>query len=154
MASASIAVQNTLQWEGGYSENSADPGGTTNMGILQSDVPQIPIENLTMQQAIEYYIVHYWKPLYAQIESQAVASKLFDMGVLFGVVTATALLQEVLQIPHDGIFGPDTLQELNEHGDNILPAYRTRLIEHSQNVVTAKPETNIFLAGWIRRING
>ena len=153
MANFEIAVQTTLKNEGGFVDNPADPGGATNMGVEQRDLPNIPIRELTVAQATEYYLNAYWKPLYSSITSQVVASKLFDLGVLFGIGTAVKVLQGVLGLVQDGNFGPISLSAANEHGDAILPAYKNAMNQRAVNVVASNPREAMFLAGWQRRIN-
>ena len=113
MADFQIAVALTLKNEGGYVDNPLDPGGATNMGVEQRDLPDIPIRSLTIAQATTYYAQNYWKLYYSQIAAQLIANKIFDMGVLFGVGTAVMLLQQTLAqqvtgIADDGNFGPAT----------------------------------------------
>jgi lysozyme family protein len=158
MADPNIAIQKTLQNEGGFTCNSADPGGATNMGITQADLPNINIKNLTMEQAQNYYSENYWKPLYSEIENQDVANKLFDLGVLFGVGTAVKLLQEVLQtgfgLLADGSFGPITLSAINQTSvASLLQSYKTHAINHAVAVANANAQERVFLTGWINRIN-
>jgi lysozyme family protein len=154
MSDFEIAVALTLVHEGGFTNNAADPGGATNMGIEQRDLPMVPIQSLTVTQAQTYYLEHYWKPLYSQINLQIVASKLFDMGVLFGVGAAVKILQQVLGIvPVDGIFGPGTLEATNAAGAAVLVNYKVALIQHALRVVASNSTEVLFLKGWERRIN-
>lgn len=156
MADFNQAVQKTLVHEGGFVDNPNDPGGATKYGITQADMPGVDIRSITPEQATEYYSEHYWKPLYSQITDQLLAEKLFDMGVLFGVGTAVKLLQIALvnkvSLVTDGFFGPGTLSAVNQQA-NLLPAYRTVLINHCMSVVNNKPETSVFVRGWVARIN-
>jgi lysozyme family protein len=153
MANFSIAVALTLQHEGGYVDNPADPGGATNMGITQYDMPGQDIKTLNVAQATAYYLEHYWKPFYSQISNQAIASKLFDLGVLFGVGTAVKVLQGVLSLVQDGNFGPVSLSAVNAAGSGLLSGYKNALSQHAVNVVASNPREAMFLAGWQRRIN-
>lgn len=152
MANFNIAIGITLQHEGGYNNDPADSGGETNMGITAADMPGVSIKDLTVAQSTAYYLEHYWKPLYSQIESQAVANKIFDMGVLAGVGTAIKMLQIVMGLASDGIFGPLTLMHLNLVGDSILPAYMARMKQHYIDVVAVNPQDAEFLKGWERRV--
>ena len=118
MASYEIAVQKTLVHEGGFQNDPDDhanwTSGQIGVGILKGtkfgitavDMPDADIENLTTEEAVAYYAEHYWKTLYAQIDSQLIANKLFDMGVLFGVGVAVRMIQATLNIDVDGDFGP------------------------------------------------
>ena len=159
MADFKISVTKTLLHEGGYTNNPADPGGATNMGIEQKEWPDGDIKNITQDQAIEFYSERYWKNLYSQIENQAIADKLFDLGVLFGVGTAVSILQLTLKgegdtIAVDGNFGPETLAAINAADPvSLLKFYQGNLVTHAFNVVTAKPQTQVFLKGWCARIN-
>jgi lysozyme family protein len=154
MANFSDAVILTLNHEGGYVNNPNDSGGATNMGITQRDLPGIPIQNLTVAQAIAYYQEHYWKPLYSQINSQAVANKLFDMGVLLGVGKAVTLLQNALNLCTDGIFGPHTLDAINAADEiQILAEYRWRLCLRFEAIAATHSQDAVFLKGWLNRVN-
>lgn len=155
MSDFKIAVALTLQHEGGFVDNPADPGGATNMGVEQRDVPNTPIHTLTVAQAEAYYQANYWKPLYSQIEVQDIASKLFDMGVLFGVGTTVKILQKVVGVlPVDGGFGPMTLAVVNLFNPSqCLSLFKTALKAHAVQVVAAKPTEAIFLQGWDARID-
>ena len=152
MASFDIAVALTLVHEGGFEDNPADPGGATSMGIEQRDVPSIPIQTLTLAQATQYYAQSYWKPFYSQINDQPTASKLFDLGVLFGVGTAVKFLQITLGVTVDEDFGPATLQALNEAPAGFLDRYKAAMWQHAQAIVTKTPSSLMFLTGWQRRI--
>ena len=57
------AVAHILQFEGGYTFNSHDPGGETHYGISKRVYPHVDIKNLTKQQAVDIYFNDYWKPL-------------------------------------------------------------------------------------------
>ena len=154
MADFQQAVALTLQHEGGYVNDPADPGGATNMGITQRDLPETPIQNLTVAQAVAYYSNTYWKGLYSSLTSQQLANKLFDWGVLFGVGTAVKVLQGILGIKQDGLFGPASLAAVNAaDGVMLLEEYKNSMLLHAEAVVAANPTLTKFLAGWVRRIN-
>ena|ERR1700733_9965237 len=154
MADFKIAVAKTLVNEGGYVNNPADRGGATNYGITQADMPGVDMRTITADQATAYYAAHYWKPLYSQINNQDLADKLFDMGVLFGVGTAVKILQASMEsqihIVSDGIFGQETLQDVNQYA--TLDQYKTVLLQHAVNIVNNNPSQGVFANGWIRRI--
>lgn len=154
MANFSIAVAITLQNEGGYVDNPKDSAGATKYGITQEDMPGVNIADITVNQAQEYYSENYWKPLYGQIADQEIASKTFDMGVLFGVRTAVHMLQQAIGVePTDGVFGVDTLDHLNQTDPTTaLNAFKRELIDYVYSIVTNKPSQRVFLKGWINRI--
>jgi lysozyme family protein len=166
MSNQKISIAKTLVHEGGFQKNPEDhanwTGGKigvgtlvgTKYGITTIDLPGVDIENLTEDQAIGYYSEHYWKSGYSQIESQDVADKLFDLGVLFGVRVAVGVLQVVLGITSDGVFGPATLSSVNQtEPASLYNAYKAAMVTHAINVATANPPEREFLSGWIKRIN-
>jgi lysozyme family protein len=154
MSDPKISIAKTLIHEGGWVDNPADPGGVTNMGITQSDMPGQDMRALTVDQATTYYLENYVKPLYSQIQDQSILDKLIDMGILFGIKTAVAILQTTLQIVADGHFGPLTLAAVNEADEvSLLDTYKTNLVTHAFNIATAHPAERIFLKGWSNRIN-
>jgi lysozyme family protein len=156
LANFQQAVEKTLIHEGGFVDNIHDPGGATNFGITQADMPGVDMRTITSEQAVAYYSENYWKPLYSQITDQPIAEKLFDSGVLFGVATAVKLLQITLvnkvSLITDGQFGPSTLSAVNQNA-NLLPAYRTVLINHCMSIINNRPESSVFVTGWVKRIN-
>lgn len=175
MANYKQAVQKTLIHEGGYVNNPADPGGETYRGVSRKNwpdwsgwdiidnykshprFPQILDSDTGLQSLIvEFYREGYWKNLYSQIDDQPLAEKLFDMGVLFGVGTAVKMLQismtNEIGLVSDGQFGPNTLAAVNQ-SINLLPGYRTTLIQHVMNIIQVKPGLGVFVNGWVARIN-
>lgn len=171
MAEFEPALNLTLQFEGGYSNDFADLGGETYRGISRknwplwegwglvdsaknvSNFPHILDSNAQLQAMVAaFYKLNYWKPAYFQILSQPVASKIFDMTVNMSS-TAVKLLQTALLVTVDGFFGAGTLSAVNAAGESLLPAYKAKLTEHYQNIVAARPAAAKFLNGWLRRAN-
>jgi len=168
MANATIAILITLDaaHEGGYQNNPKDranwTGGQvgvgtligTNGGITALDMPGVDIKNLTTDQKVTYYLEHYWKALYSEINSQSLANKIFDMGVLFGVGTAIRNLQIALDIEADEIFGPNTLAAVNSANPMLLlGTFQAELRAHATAVANGNPNDAPDLPDWIRRIN-
>ena len=154
MASFETSIRKTLIFEGGYADNSADHGGPTKFGIASESHPDLDIKNLTEEQAIQIYKEQYWKVYYSQINDQSVCDKLFDCGVLFGVGRAVKFLQSVLKVPVDGVFGPNTLAELNSSDPGkVLLDYKTDLVQHVIQIGANDPSQRQFVGGWLRRIN-
>jgi len=86
MAEFSRAINTILKNEGGYVNNPNDPGGETNYGISKRSFPDVDIRNLTQEKAIAIYRASYWGkyPLLDQLDSQEVATKVFDLMVNMG----------------------------------------------------------------------
>ena len=154
MSDFNVALVLTLKHEGGYADNPNDPGGATNMGITQADMPGVNLRTLTPAQAGIFYCKKFWNPFYNEIANQNVANKLFDLGVLFGIGTAVEILQQVLAIKMDGNFGPVTLAAVNaSDAASLLLAYRTAMVARAVAIGAQRPAERVFVAGWINRIN-
>lgn len=174
MANFQQALAKTLIHEGGYQNNPDDSGNWfnginygTKYGITAADVVHyFPafisdlncVRNLTVDQAGVIYAAGYWKDLYSQINDQPIAEKLFDMGVLMGVKTAVKLLQITLQsqiaIVPDGVFGPETLSDVNQAAPaDLLSRYRSTLVDHCISIMNHNPKDTQFVRGWITRIS-
>ena len=111
----------TLGEEGGYVDDSADPGGATNMGITLatyrqwSDDPDLgaaQVRDMTERTARAIYRALYWNPLRADALPAGVDLSVFDMGVNAGIWGSARLLQRALGFTGeevDGCVGPETL---------------------------------------------
>jgi hypothetical protein len=146
MADSTTAINLTLINEGGFQKDEDDSGNWTGgakgvgelkgtkYGISAHEFPDLDIENITQDQADDIYrngrppqVPPYWHPLYDQIESQPVANKLFDLGVLFGRGSAiksiqgiVKSIQGIVKMVQDGSFGPHTLVAINESDPTSL----------------------------------
>ncbi|MGV1049163.1 MAG: glycoside hydrolase family 108 protein [Solirubrobacterales bacterium] len=95
------------QWEGGYVDHPADPGGATNRGITIGTLSRwreskgLPaatkedVRKLTQAEADEIYREWYWKPSgAADAKDYQTALLLMDSGVLHGVGAPQAWVRE------------------------------------------------------------
>ena len=84
----------TLQAEGGFVDNPADPGGATNMGITlatyrtYADAPSagvMQIQDLSRDEASSIYRTLYWNPIRGDSLPAGVDLSVFDFGVNAGI---------------------------------------------------------------------
>jgi lysozyme family protein len=111
----------TLKEEGGYSDDPADPGGATNMGITLATYRQwaedpklgpAQVRDMSERTARAVYRALYWNPLRADALPAGVDLSVFDMGVNAGIWGSARLLQRALGFTGeevDGCVGPETL---------------------------------------------
>ena len=159
----------TLKHEGGFQRLPNDKGNWTGgkigvgelkgtkYGISATQFPDLDIENLTVEEAGNIYLEKYWQ--YNEVESQAIADKMFDLGVLFGVATAVSVMQLTLQAnepqqPITGKFGPITLGNVNSQDEtSLLASYKANMLTHAFNVIAKNPAERPFIGNWGNRIN-
>jgi len=153
MADFLKAVNLTLVNEDGYVNDPRDPGGETNFGISKRSYPNVDIKGLTRDGAIAIYLKDFWNTLYASITDQFVTNALFDLGVLFGTHSAVRVIQNVLMVAVDGVFGPVTLATVNAQNVAILLMnFRNAMIAYATAIVVRNPGDSVFLTGWTNRI--
>lgn len=160
MASEAIflhTLARVLDYEGGYVNDPADPGGETNFGITKRSYPDIDIRSLTSLRAGAIYREDYWrKPRFDQLPDE-IAGAVFDIGVNMGPREATILLQDALilcghRVTADGVIGPQTITAtLAAEPFTLIGTYRWRVVTHYLDIVAAKPSSRKFLGGWLRR---
>jgi len=148
MSDFNLAILVVLANEGGLVDNPSDPGGLTNFGISQRSYPNVDIRNLTRDYAAAIYRRDFWH--YDAVQSQALATKIFDMNVNMGR-DAIFILQGCLGITADGLWGPATCAAVNAAADGLLNAYRQALAQHYRHLALINPALAKFLTGWLRR---
>lgn len=84
-----LAFDWILKAEGGYVNNSNDPGGETNYGISKRAYPKLDIANLTKEKAKEIYRTDYWKKAGCDLRTWPENICIFDTAVNQGVTKAT-----------------------------------------------------------------
>lgn len=129
--SFSKAIDFTLQWEGGYSNNPADPGKETNFGISKKSYPHLDIANLTREQAIEIYRRDYWDALGCDDLPYPLDIIAFDTSVNCGVARTKKWMEQA-------------------NGNSI--ALFMRRMEHYTYLVRVNKKFLGFLSGWLNRM--
>lgn len=158
MASFDTAVKTVLSHEGGYVNDINDPGGETNFGISKRQYPNLDIKNLTQAEAINIYKQDYWDPLWERIDSQQIATQLFDLAVNAGTTTAIMIFQKAIRslvvgpFVVDGKLGPKTLETANGlDAKQLLIEFKAHTAVHYALTVLAHPNQAGFLLNWMRR---
>jgi len=112
MSTFDLALAHVLRWEGGYSNDPADPGGATNKGITQitydewrmeRGLPARSVREMTDDEMRAIYAERYWYPVAADWDKRShpgVALYLFDAAVQHGPGWARVLAQEVGDVLH------------------------------------------------------
>jgi lysozyme family protein len=146
MAQFEIAYNLTNKAEGGYVNNPKDRGGETWAGIARKKNPSwkgwIIIDTLKGQRSfpsnlegnvqlkklqVQFYKENYWdRNKLDAFKNQAIADKMYDIGVLMGTAVAAKMLQRSLNVtnnngtyykdmPEDGTVGKITIGAVNSH---------------------------------------
>lgn len=172
MASFDIAYNKYIKLnEGGYANVANDKGGETYAGIARNYNPgwpgwdyidfikrtQGPIGQNAMFPDIQYlvdefYIDRWNANRFGEIDSQAVASLLFDFHV-HSQSHAIKAVQQLVGVSADGIMGPKTITAINSADPaqlhDALKDYRIRFLNA---LIENDPSQAGFLEGWMARV--
>ena len=154
-----------LQFEGGFTNDSSDHGGPTNFGITAAEFGRFlsldgpasadQVRNMTRSQALTIFRAEYLtRPKFDQIVDDTLRLVLVDSGVLFGTGRATRWLQQALgTVSVDGGIGNETLAALT--GCTDLPKLAREVLSlrfRSIADIVSGDSTQIrFLRGWVSR---
>jgi lysozyme family protein len=188
MADFSKAFFRTMGHEGGYVDDPNDAGGETYRGISrkynprwsgwdliddmknQSNFPRcLDDDDELDNDVMEFYEQMYWDVnLLDEVDSQAVASEMFDTGVNMGVSRAAKFLQEALNYLNrdersyddlvvDGRIGPASLRALDyilSQGDEdvLLIILNVLQGQHYLNYMKKSPTQEKYARGWLKRV--
>lgn len=138
--------------EGGYSFNSADPGGETMWGVTArvarangyiGEMRQLPRDT-----AKAIYRAKYWDSIRAD-ELPAVARfPTFDAAVNSGPAQAIKWLQQAADVTDDGVIGPMTIAAVNREPWRCA----VRMTAARLDFMTSLPQWGAFSKGWARRV--
>lgn len=142
-----------IGFEGGYSNNPADPGGATNWGVTSKvayangytgDMRDYPRDS-----AKAVYRAKYWDAVQADQLPDAVRYSVFDAAVNSGVHQAIQWLQQAVKVGDDGVMGPVTLQAVQgADGGKLAANYNGERLDFMTNL----PTWSTFGKGWARRV--
>lgn len=154
-------------WEGGYVNNPNDKGGETYAGISRRFYPSWtgweivdsykPLKtNAILPQlaaAVENFYQILWNEgRFSEVQNQDVANILFDFRVNSGA-TGIKKVQQLLGVIPDGRMGVDTLRAINASNPALLNNQIKEVRETFYKSLAANPSQQIFLAGWLNRLN-
>ena len=154
------AFERLIAHEGGYSDDSRDPGnwtggkvgvGTckgTKYGLAANTYPNLDIKNLTIEQAKAIYKRDWWDKLGADQLHPAIVFQLWDFAINAGKSRAIKELQQVAGVPNDGIIGPATITAVKklDINDVLLGLTAERL-----RFYTSLSTFETYGKGWVNR---
>lgn len=170
MAEFIKAYQLMIASEGGYVNDTDDPGGETYKGVArkiyskwegwthidmmkrQPDFPACLDRDPELQQLVaNFYEVNFWDRMKGdQIANQEVANSIFDFGVNAGMGTSVALAQLVVGADHDGVIGPNSLEAINSFNpEHFLAAFTVAKIARYVSIVKKRPTSRKYFYGWV-----
>jgi lysozyme family protein len=152
---ASLAL--VLKSEGGFSNNNADPGGVTMLGVtkkvweawVKRPVDVAEMRALTPELVAPLYKAQYWDACKCDDLPRGIDYAVFDFAVNAGVSRASKTLQTALKTGGDGIIGPATIGvAVNADPDEFLEKFSAA----KEQFYRGLPTFCHFGKGWLRRV--
>lgn len=176
MASFSTAYDQHIQPnEGYYAFLKGDKGGQTYGGIARNYFPNwvgwktvdffVDRDYNGNPQAVpnnkhwseldtavrQFFLTQFWDPNnMSLVRNQDVANIIFDWQVNSGSKTANKQVQQIVGVAADGIFGPNTLNAINNWNAAKL---NNAIKEARAEFYSSLADADKFLAGWLNRLN-
>jgi lysozyme family protein len=156
------ALAFSLQFEGGYCNHPADPGGATMRGVTQRTYdgyrrsrsrPVSDVRQISPEEVSDCYRRLYWEPSGCPALDPPLATAMLDTAINFGVHGAVTRLQSLAGgLTVDGDFGPKTLARVESLDQKALALKLCDVrIAWRWARVRSKPSQAVFLKGWLRR---
>lgn len=162
MSKFELAIPVTLANEGDAYITEDHGRGPSKYGVtlesfreFHSAATAIDIAMLTPTTAAEFYRTAFWdRYRFGDIDDQALAGKVFDIGVNAGPETSVRFLQlAVGAMPADGVLGPKTIAVVNASDPvQALAAFRMVAAQYYRQLVMRDPSRANELAGWLARV--
>jgi lysozyme family protein len=169
-----LALEMVLRHEGGFADHPQDPGSATFAGVSlravnaldadgdgeldfdfdkDGDVDRTDIKALAHhpEKVAAFYLENYWNPIRGNQLPPRIALLVFDAAVHHGVKAATVMVQRVVGVKQDGVFGAQTVAAVWRTGDASERLLTERALLMTR-IVAARPASAVFLAGWFRRL--
>lgn len=145
----------TLREEGGWADNSDDPGGATMKGVtlatFQSHYPGSTaddLRNITEDQLAAIYRNGYWNTVRGDDLPAGVDLSVFDFGVNAGPRRSVEMLQSAVGVDADGDLGPISMAAISA----ASPATVVASLSGMQRAHYESLDTfDVFGAGWLAR---
>ncbi|ETR66619.1 MAG: XRE family transcriptional regulator [Candidatus Magnetoglobus multicellularis str. Araruama] len=166
-----IMIEDLINREGGYVDHPFDKGGPTNWGItiksLSNYIGRIAtindVKNLSRDVAEEIYKRNYYIAPSINTLPLFIQPFIFDSAVNHGPRRAIKFIQSVCNqagyypnLSLDGAIGPNTRRAVKWAEREMGKIFLKALIEERRNfyliICHVQPSQNIFLDGWLKRI--
>lgn len=161
MADFAKAVPLLDEAEGGEVNRQDDYGGHTKYGISTREFPQINLDTLTHDEAINLLKSHYWQPYRLdEINEQAIANLMFLLLVNMNPLNAGLIIQRavnacgrgIIILKLDGVIGSKTIQGINMLAPFWLnDRIRLEAIKYYLTLTDEDKSQIPNFRGWVRR---
>ena len=144
--------------EGGYVDNSQDPGGATNWGCTKAvwekyvghEVTKDDIKALTKEDVKPLYKRNYWDAIHGDAIPSGLDYCLFDCAINSGVNRSAKIIQEIVGVFADGAIGNNTVSAITQL--NPVTAIN-EFCDKRQAFLESLKTFPVFGKGWSKRVS-
>lgn len=152
------ALELVLKHEGGYVNDSRDPGGATNFGVtkkvyetyLGRECTIQEVKDMPLEAVAEIYKRKYWDKIRGDDLPNGLDWCIFDFAVNAGVSRAARTLQTFLSTAIDGIIGSGTLEAIENYPTSVKGVIEVYTAQRSTFYRTLRTYET-FGKGWDKR---
>jgi len=143
--------------EGGYVDNSLDPGGATNWGCTKvvweqyigHEVTKGNIKALTKEDVKPLYKQRYWDAIHGDALPSGLDYCIFDCAINSGVGRAAKFIQELVGVFADGAIGNNTISAIAQINPVTLI---NEFSDKRQAFLETLKTFPMFGNGWTKRV--
>ena len=156
------SLQYVLESEGLFTDNPLDAGGATMKGITldtyrlfkkNTHLTPNDLKNISDADISTIYLNQYWNACRCSELPNGIDYCAFDFAVNAGYGKAIKTLQKTVGADADGDLGSITMALIRQTNINLLiKDFSVQKAIFYNNLATAKPSQQVFLAGWLNRI--
>ena len=156
------SLQYVLESEGGFSDNVADSGGATMKGITldtyrlfkkNSHLTANDLKSISDADVSTIYLNGFWDRCRCNDLPSGIDYCVFDFAINAGYGRSIKTLQKAVGADADGDLGSITMALIRQTNINLLiKDFSVQKAIFYNNLATAKPSQQVFLAGWLNRI--
>ncbi len=156
-----VAVNKTLELEGGYVNHPRDNGGPTNFGVTLATLRLVnpkatinDVRKMTREDAKRIYTKLYWDDAKVDKVPMQLQDLVFDGNINHGVPGMTRVVQRALndlgaKLAVDGKMGNKTLNALAEYD---AKAVREAILKRRERLYRQHDDFDVFGDGWLDRL--
>jgi len=158
-------LHQTTDWilvhEGGYVNHPKDPGGATNMGVIQrtydgwrirNGKPTQSVRNITKAEVIAIYKDQYWDKVWGDRLPAGLDYTLYDFAINSGPTRAIKFIQRLVGVKEDGVMGNVTFAAIAAKND--IEQLIIDVNYERWNWMKRLRTFSTFGKGWTRRVMG
>lgn len=162
MAAATYAeaMKQEMRYEGGKVDHPEDPGGRTNMGVIQrvysawrrkNGRPDQSVYLMSIEERDAIYRQNYANAIQYDKLPEGVDITVLDGAINSGVSQSVKWVQRALGLTADGVLGDVTLEAINNYHDHDYLV--GKILERRMAFLRALKTFKTFGKGWTARVN-